>query len=89
MTARKVNSEPQKAAPPKLIPVWVHAAGLSGFDVYGNPVEEMEVNQYGFATRVIAGMQPADTDPINLKSYHPKRAYKTRVIKADVEVTDD
>ena len=88
MTARKAKAEPIKVDPEKLIPVWVHDTGLSGFDMYGNPVEEMEVNQYGHVVRIVAGMQPADTDPMELKTYRAKRTYKTRVMKADVDTVE-
>lgn len=80
--------EPVKVKPAQLIPVWVHERGLKGFDEYGNPVEEMAVNNYGYTTRIIAGMQPADTDPLYLKEYRVKRAYKTRQIKAETDVVD-
>lgn len=84
MTAREKEKATDASA---LIPVWVHDKGLKGYDEYGNPVEEMAVNNYGYTTRIIAGMQPADTDPLELKEYRPKRAYKTRQIKAEPDVS--
>lgn len=73
--------------PEELIPVWVHKKGIPGYDEYGNPVKEMAVNNYGYATAVAEGMQPADTDPLHLKEYKP-RTYKTRQIKAETDVAD-
>lgn len=66
-----------KTEPAELIPVWVHQPGIKGFDVMGNPVDEMEVNQYGFVTKLRKGVQPADTDALQLKSY------TTRQLKAE------
>lgn len=54
----------------KLIPVWVHKPGLKGYDICGDPIEEMELHQYGYVTKVVNGTQPADTDPHQLKTYN-------------------
>lgn len=63
----------KKKEPESLIPVWVHKPGLKGYDSAGVPVDEMEVNQYGFATKIVPGMQPASTGAMELKSYNVRQ----------------
>jgi len=65
-----------KKKQPGLIPVWVHEAGISGFDMHGKPTDAMEPENYGFVKKLKKGVQPADTDAIDLKHY------RTRQIKA-------
>ena len=56
-----------------LIPVWVHDSGISGFDMHGKPVDSMEAGNYGYVRKLKKGVQPANTDPIDLKHYKTRR----------------
>jgi len=56
------------------IPAWVHGQGLKDIDGL-----DIEPGSYAYVKKILKGMQPANTDPINL--IHPK-TYNTRQIKA-------
>lgn len=85
MAKKKETAERKSVKPEKLIPCWCYKKGIAGYDVNGAPVAEMDVEQYGYVTRIIDGTQPADTDPLELKFYKAKRTYNTRQVKADVD----
>lgn len=80
---QKKEEKRKQVDPSTLLAVWCHEKGIKGYDQAGNPTGLISPNSYGYVTRIVAGTQPANTDPMRLKSYVKKRAYKTRQIKAE------
>lgn len=73
------KKEPEAKNPGVL--AWVYVDGIK--DVEGNIVSPPN---YAQIPKIVKGTQPGDTDALHLKYYTPKRAYKTRVMKADAEI---